>query len=101
MQVDATIIAAFWAKVEKSDACWLWRGARTKADYGQIKINGKVFYAHRVSWFIHFGNIPDTLSVCHRCDNPPCIRPDHLFTGTARDNARDMIMKGRHKAQKD
>ena len=91
------IAERFWPKVAKGDGCWEWTGHRLEG-YGRITEggdNGKELGAHRVSWEIHFGPIPDGLSVLHHCDNPPCVRPNHLFLGTTRDNAKDMGAKGR------
>ncbi len=87
----------FWSKVEKSEGCWLWVGHRNKAGYGKLR-NGsqhKYLLAHRASWLLAHGELPDELLVCHKCDNPPCVRPDHLFLGTDADNQRDMMRKGR------
>lgn len=90
----------FWMTVRSSkDSCWLWMGYKDKDGYGQfaIWIDGKRFSLrpHRVSWALHRGQIPDGLFVCHQCDNPACVRPDHLFIGTNRDNMIDCIVKGR------
>jgi hypothetical protein len=85
----------FWSYVVKSDDCWEWQGTRTANGYGTILGDGKRHYAHRVSYEIADGPIPEGLDVCHHCDNPPCINPAHLFLGTATDNARDMAAKGR------
>lgn len=87
----------FWAKVKKSDACWEWQGGRLPHGYGRIVISRKegAVRAHRFSWELHFGPIPDGMVICHRCDNPPCVRPDHLFVGTQSDNMRDCVNKGR------
>lgn len=84
----------FWARVKKqADGCWVWTGARTKAGYGRIHKQG---YAHRWSWKLaNKKDIPEGLNVLHRCDNPPCIRPSHLFLGTKADNNADMAKKGR------
>jgi hypothetical protein len=84
----------FWSKVEKSGDCWKWR-ANTRKGYGSIKVNRKELYAHRHSWEIHNGAIPPGLSVLHKCDNPLCVRPDHLFIGTQKDNMSDCSNKGR------
>lgn len=87
----------FWSKVDKTDGCWEWTGTLHKPwNYGRIRYHGVDYYAHRVSWEIANGNITDGLLVCHRCDNPPCVRPDHLFLGTSKDNQQDMAAKGRH-----
>lgn len=93
----------FWAKVDKSADCWLWKSTINAQGYGQYgkKINGKTvsFKAHRVAWEITHGPISTSkLYVCHRCDNPPCVRPDHLFLGTQFDNMKDMTSKGRGNA---
>lgn len=93
------LLERFWLKVEKSDGCWLWTGARKANGYGSLigdgGRSGKVLYAHRCSWELAYGPIPDGLFVCHRCDNPPCVRPSHLFLGTSSDNNRDTWSKGR------
>ncbi len=84
------------AKTLRSDGCWTWIGANDgRRGYGSIKVNGRNMKAHRVAWELANGTTPGDLSVCHECDNPKCVRPDHLFLGTSQDNARDMIAKGR------
>lgn len=90
----------FWQKVKKSDSCWEWQGANVPKGYGIIGKDGRNQYAHRVSWELHTGVIPKGLLVCHHCDNPKCVRPDHLFVGTHQDNLRDMSRKGRGRQQK-
>lgn len=86
----------FWAKVQKTDNCWLWTGARNELGYGSFGIAGRrTELAHRASWRLSAGEIPAGLLVCHHCDNPPCVRPDHLFLGTNQDNVADQIAKGR------
>lgn len=75
--------------------CWEWEGSRYPSGYGAVKWNGRVIGAHRLAWIEAFGPIPDGLDVCHHCDNPPCVRPSHLFLGTRSDNMRDAVSKGR------
>ncbi len=85
----------FWAKVRKTDACWLWTRGRSSMGYGHLRVNGKLMYAHRFSYELHYGAIPTGMFVCHHCDTPSCVRPDHLFVGTPADNMRDKTAKGR------
>lgn len=93
----------FWDKVDKNGPtmphmdtpCWVWIGSRSKQGYGNFGVNGGSTKAHRFSYQLHYGEIPEGNDICHRCDNEPCIRPDHLFAGTARDNILDMEAKGR------
>lgn len=85
----------FWPHVAKSAGCWEWTGSRHRNGYGQFYYRGPAM-AHRVSWELANGPVPDGMLVCHRCDNPPCVRPDHLFLGTQADNLVDMVSKGRH-----
>lgn len=91
----------FFKYVKKSESCWNWIG-ETNRRYGQFHMKtplGKwgAFRAHRISWIIHFGEIPEGLNVLHKCDNPPCVNPNHLSIGTQNDNIHDMIKKGRAK----
>lgn len=89
-------VDSFWAKVARTGGCWEWQAYRDPAGYGRFNVTPrKPALAHRVAWEIENGPIPDGLCVCHHCDNPPCVRPDHLFLGTARDNSDDKIAKGR------
>lgn len=91
---------AFWVRVipEPNCGCWLWTGAVTPSGYGKLKIGGrkgKFWVASRVAWSLHFGPIPSGLFVCHRCDNPPCCNPDHLFLGSHKENMQDCSKKRR------
>lgn len=91
--------ARFWSRVRKrKSGCWEWIGAVNGRGYGALSLSGKWYSAHRYAYETEVGAIPSGLFVCHHCDNPPCVRPDHLFAGTAHDNARDMLAKGRHRA---
>lgn len=87
----------FWSRVERGDGCWLWTGTLWPNGYGQCAsgTRSRNDYAHRMAWKLTNGPIPDGLNVLHRCDNPPCCRPDHLFLGTDADNVADKVAKGR------
>lgn len=87
----------FWAKVNKTDTCWLWTAAKANKGYGAFGPEpGKVVKAHRYSWEMANGPITDGMCVLHKCDVPACVNPDHLFLGTKADNNRDMHEKGRN-----
>lgn len=90
-----TVHVWFWQRVTKTESCWLWSRGHSKAGYGRVWFLGETRDAHRVAWEITYGHIPDNLFVCHTCDNPGCVRPEHLFIGTATDNVHDMYAKGR------
>jgi hypothetical protein len=89
-----------WEKVDKSGDCWIWTGARSQDGYGCIAVSdhrGDHRPAHRVVFEMTYGPVPDGMEVCHRCDNPPCVRPEHLFVGTHQDNMADCSAKGRNR----
>ncbi len=94
-----TVAERFWAKVRKGEGCWLWVGAKQHNGYGYLHSGGhsirKPLRAHRVSWELHNGPIPDGLRVLHSCDTPCCVNPAHLFLGTQSDNMKDCAAKGR------
>lgn len=91
----------FWSKVNKDGPlwkgtpCWVWTAAKDGHGYGQFVLNGKKALSHRVAWEMANGSIPDGLEVLHLCDNPPCVRPDHLRPDTHKANLQDAARKGR------
>jgi hypothetical protein len=97
--INDEIKTKFWERVRRGDGCWEWTGTVLNTGYGQLGFfrNGKRtnHAAHRLSYEINKGPIPRGLFVCHHCDNPRCVRPEHLFLGTAKDNSQDMVAKGR------
>jgi hypothetical protein len=105
----AHVASRFWSKVVWTEGCWEWRGPRDENGYGRLMIKRadepdqvKAWsprLAHRVSWQINRGPISDGLCVLHRCDNPPCVNPEHLFLGTMKDNTADMMAKKRDGAR--
>ena len=84
------------------NGCWVWNKGivRGRGGYGRLKFKGKWLRAHRASYMVFVGDFNSSLHVCHKCDNPPCVNPDHLFVGTAMDNIQDKINKGRAKYKK-
>lgn len=90
------VVERFWSKVQRSDGCWIWIGPTGRGGYGVFSpMTGKNVRAHRYSYELERGEIGPGLLVIHSCDNPPCVNPAHLRAGTAKDNSRDMVMRGR------
>lgn len=81
--------------VKAENGCWIWTAAKNPAGYGVMVYKKNLRLATRISWMEHVGEIPEGMNVCHRCDDPACINPEHLFLGTQRENMHDMIGKGR------
>lgn len=98
MKAVLTLEERFWSKVIKTDTCWLWTGYvdyNRSNHYGTFYIKRKPFAAHRVSYELEYGPIPENYNVGHSCDNPSCVRPSHLFICTQGENLRDACKKGR------
>lgn len=99
----------FWKKIDKNGIqvshmptrCWKWLGNKHPFGYGITSLNGKRISAHRKSYIIHIGPIPEGLLVLHKCDNPECCNPEHLFSGTHSDNSKDMVSKNRQRKNYD
>ena len=97
MVVDPTPewLRRFWSRVRKERKCWVWT-AGTRNEYGIVCYRGRDYYAHRLSYaLVHSGEVPDDLCVLHKCDNPSCVNPKHLWLGTTIDNNADRHAKGR------
>lgn len=88
----------FWEKVQKTESCWLWRGSLNHDGYGHFSLNNKIIKAHRASWILSGNTISNGLIIRHKCvGNRSCLNPEHLETGTAKDNANDRVRDGTHR----
>lgn len=92
---DAKTVERFWSKVDTTGECWEWTRGRHRNGYGCFHADGRSYRAHRFAWELTNGVIPNGLYVLHQCDNPSCVRPDHLYLGTQGDNMADCAAKGR------
>ncbi len=98
-QKEIDLFERFWSKVDIPDlfSCWIWKGYKLKDKrYGKFWYQSRDWFAHRLSWLITYGDIPENMCVLHKCDNPKCINPAHLFIGTNNDNVHDMVKKHRN-----
>lgn len=95
-RAEQPALERFLALASTDGTCWEWMGRRDKDGYGSFRMSpSETDLAHRASWRLHRGPIPEGLFVLHRCDNPPCVNPEHLFLGTQADNVHDMYAKQR------
>jgi hypothetical protein len=91
---DSSPEEKFWSRIEKTDGCWLWTRGTNSGGYGKFTVKGRMYYAHVFSFYLANGYWP-TLDVLHSCDTPRCVNPEHLREGTQKDNAYDMVSRGR------
>lgn len=89
-------IESVFFKINKTEKCWLWTGAKVRGGYGKIRINYLYIPVHRYVWELSYGSIPTGNFVLHKCDIANCVRPNHLFLGNQKDNMQDMLLKGRN-----
>lgn len=96
-QLDKGYFEIFWPYVltGEQDECWPWLGQESTNGYGQFFADHRLWTSHRIAYYLHYGVDPLQLEVCHKCDNPPCNNPFHLFLGTHKDNVQDCVKKGR------
>lgn len=98
--ISPEFLRRFWTNVdipEEDNDCWLWTGFKNKNGYGKIYLIAEKEYVHRIAYVIQYKDIPHGIKVLHKCDNPLCVNPNHLFLGTQQDNLKDMREKGRGK----
>ena len=99
MEFNETVPTRFWAKVDRTETgCWLWTAAKNNKGYGKLSIHGTDHIkklAHRISWQLRYGEIPEGMHVLHLCNTPACVKPTHLFLGTHQENMQDKLNHGR------
>ena len=96
LAMDSDHLLRFWAKVDKHgpDECWNWLGSKTRGGYGQFSIRGYMTRVHRISWRLSHGDIPKDMLALHKCNNPSCVNPYHLYLGNQSDNMKDRTRSG-------
>ena len=95
MKINKNTLSLILSRTKESNGCLIWQGTKKDSGYGTIKINQIIYRVHRLVYFLSFGSIPKGIYVCHRCDRPECVNPDHLFLGTQKENINDCRKKGR------
>lgn len=90
----------YYVRINDESGCWEWTGGKNNRGYGLFKVDSKMVATHRFAYEMMVSDIPDGIFVCHKCDNPPCCNPAHLFLGTRSDNVQDCLSKGRFSAPK-
>ena len=99
-RMDTKLSNRFFSKIDKTPSgCWEWNASKNHSGYGQFRYDGKVMLAHRASYIIFSGDIPEGNHILHSCDNPACVNPEHLRPGTDADNVADKMSRNRHAAQ--
>lgn len=93
--MDTHLLKRFWSRVDRSGHCWEWTADKFNNGYGRFYFEGRQQGAHRLAYELIIGTIPDGMCACHKCDNPSCVRPSHIFIGTQLENMRDAAKKGR------
>lgn len=96
MKLEKEQVSKFWKYVEKTNYCWNWKGGVNTQGYGKMRLSDKIFSSHRLSYIIHNGKIPKGKHILHHCDNPICVNPKHLYTGTHQQNMKDRTKRNNY-----